>query len=280
MKTGNVKMACPKCNSKELRKKGFRKSKKNQVPIRQYYCFDCKARFTRNTLSKHKNQRRLDLNKKVAELYCEGNTLRGIARLLDCSYNTVVAKFRFMSNLAKEQHLKALENGEIITTYVQYDEMETFEGDKSKTLGIELAVRPKTYEIVSAKVCRIPAKGGLAISPTKRKEYSKTVNRTEAIAEMAIEISKAANEKGITIQSDGKFRGRETVQNIMDNANLETTNPLNKDELWRLNHICAKLRHHMSRLNRKTWATTKSMDRLQMHLDLFIAYQNKYTWDY
>lgn len=40
--------------------------------------------------------------------------------------------------------------------------------------------------------------------------------------------------------------------------------------MWRLNHTCAKLRHHISRLTRKTWATTKKMDRLQMHLDLGI----------
>ena len=46
--------------------------------------------------------------------------------------------------------------------------------------------------------------------------------------------------------------------------------------MWRLNHTCAKLRHHLSRLKRKTWATTKNRKFLQMHLDLFIAYQNKY----
>jgi len=46
--------------------------------------------------------------------------------------------------------------------------------------------------------------------------------------------------------------------------------------MWRLNHTCAKLRHHLSRLKRKTWATTKKMEFLQMHLDLFIAYQNGY----
>ena len=42
--------------------------------------------------------------------------------------------------------------------------------------------------------------------------------------------------------------------------------------MWRLNHTYTKLRYHLSRLTRKTWTTTN----LPMHLDLFIAYQNKY----
>ena len=53
----------------------------------------------------------------------------------------------------------------------------------------------------------------------------------------------------------------------------------NYDDLWRLNHTCANLRHHLSRLIRKTWATTKNWRFLQMQLDLFIAYQNKYVLD-
>ena len=36
--------------------------------------------------------------------------------------------------------------------------METFEHSKKKPLGIELAIRPKTFEIISMKVCRIPMK--------------------------------------------------------------------------------------------------------------------------
>ena len=42
------------------------------------------------------------------------------------------------------------------------------------------------------------------------------------------------------------------------------------------NWVCAKLRHHISRLKRRTWATSKDWRRLQDHLDLFIAYQNGY----
>ena len=97
---------------------------------------------------------------------------------------------------------------------------------------------------------------------------------------MALEPKKTLNESLSVVQTDGLFKGRKQVKEVLESSSLETSNPLNKDELWRLNHVCAKLRHHLSRLKRKTWATTKSMERLQMHCDLFIAYQNKYTWNF
>jgi hypothetical protein len=48
------------------------------------------------------------------------------------------------------------------------------------------------------------------------------------------------------------------------------------DKMFSLNHTCARLRHDMSRMARKTWVTTKIIEGLQEHLDLFIAYYNGY----
>ena len=49
------------------------------------------------------------------------------------------------------------------------------------------------------------------------------------------------------------------------------------DSLFGINHTCALLRHDLSRLRRKTWVTTKRLDRLFLHLYLYIAYHNKYA---
>ena len=274
MKTGNIKVRCPKCGSKDLRKNGYVKRKKNQIKIREYKCFICKSKFTKNSISKSSYQKRPDLNEKVMDLYCEGNTLRGISRLLNCDYKTVVRKFRFMANLAHEAHLKNLQEGNIKTTYIQIDEMETFEHTKEKPLGIELAIRPKTYQIVSAKVCRIPIKGA-NVSPQKMLEAREKSSRKIAQSEMCFDIQKVLKDD-TTIKGDGSIP--KVVKDFFNDKTIESISEFDKKEkeLWAINHLCAKLRHHMSRLNRKTWATTKNMDRLQMHLDLFIAYQNGY----
>jgi len=49
------------------------------------------------------------------------------------------------------------------------------------------------------------------------------------------------------------------------------------DKMFELNLIAARIRHDLSRMTRKSWVTTKLMERLQQHLFLFVAYQNDYA---
>lgn len=48
------------------------------------------------------------------------------------------------------------------------------------------------------------------------------------------------------------------------------------DHMFSLNHTCSRLRHDMSRMERQSWVTTKTVKGLQEHLDLFISYYNGY----
>ena len=274
MRTGNNKINCPQCGSNELSKDGKISHARNQKPLQRYKCKQCKKRFYFNSIRPSSRQRKPDLNKKVMDLYCEGNTLRGIGRILGCSYNTVVSKFRFMAKLARNEHLKKLSEGEIVTSYVQIDEMETLEKTRSNPLGIELAIRPKTYEIISAKVCRIHIKGQ-SVSSKVKEDYNSNTNRELAENELCVEVSKCSKSEG-TIATDGK-----TPKSVSAFFTENQINSFEKFEdkekyLWAINHVCAKLRNRISRLNRKTWATTKEATRLQDHLDLFIACQNGY----
>ena len=270
-------MNCPKCASKEYSKKGWIKTKKNPKPIRQYQCKACKHRFSCNSLKTSKLQKRPDLNSKIAELYCEGNTLRGMARILKVNYKTVDRKFKYMANLARVQHLKAMESKDIVTKYVQLDEMQTFEHTRRRPLGIQLSIRPKTGQILAAKVCRIPITA-LTLSPQKKAAYNQNTTRKQGMAAMLIETAKALHDGYSVVSCDG---GTEIIHlsKIICDKSLIETHVNDYAGMWRLNHTCAKLRHHVSRLARKTWATTKKMDRLQKHLDLFIAYQNGYKLD-
>ena len=269
-----TKLMCPKCFSENYSKKGWIKNKKEPKPLRQYQCKACKARFSVNSIKDTKWQKKPKFNDKIMTLYCEGNTLRGIARILEINYNTVVEKFRFMAGKARIRHEVALKHGEIITKYIQFDEMQTFEHTKEKPLGIELSIRPKTGQILSAKVCRIPITA-LTIAKSKAVQYNKKTDRKEAFYKMIAE-TKQALDKGYSVLSCDGNRESVRMAKLMCPDSLIETHVNDYAGMWRLNHTCAKLRHHLSRLKRKTWATTKEMKFLQMHLDLFIAYQNKY----
>ena len=88
-----------------------------------------------------------------------------------------------MAKNVKTRHIKALNSKEIFTKYIQFDEMESFEHTREKPLGIQLSIRPKTGQILSAKVCRIPIKA-LTLSPKKKAEYKKSVDRETSFKKM------------------------------------------------------------------------------------------------
>ena len=47
------------------------------------------------------------------------------------------------------------------------------------------------------------------------------------------------------------------------------------DPLFSLNHTCAMLRANINRLFRKTWCTTKKLERLKDHLELYVQFHNQ-----
>ena len=126
-------------------------------------------------------------------MHCEGCTLRSIFHLLKIEYNTVVSKFRHMAKLSRERHIKTLAKNEIQTTYIQFGEMETFVGTRKTPYGIAPAIRSKTGQILSARVCRIPIKA-LSISKAVIAEWNSKVNRKQALIDMLIESSYAMKE--------------------------------------------------------------------------------------
>jgi len=47
------------------------------------------------------------------------------------------------------------------------------------------------------------------------------------------------------------------------------------DPLFMINHTLAMFRANINRLFRRTWCTTKSVEQLQNHVDIFIEYFNE-----
>jgi hypothetical protein len=51
------------------------------------------------------------------------------------------------------------------------------------------------------------------------------------------------------------------------------------DPLFALNHTAAMLRANVNRLFRRTWCTTKRIDRLEAHLWIYLRYHNRVLTD-
>lgn len=215
----------------------------------------------------------------IFKLYASGTTQRRLATVLGINKKTVVKKILFLAQEARKRHELMLQSGAIKTSHIQFDEMETFEHSKLKPLSIAIAVRAKTGEIIDAKVSQMPAKGPTA--PLSKKIYGpikdeRPIGRNEVLYKVGI----CAKPNTILI-TDGKPDYPKYCKKIIPEIihkpipnRLKTTK--NRESLFTLNYTAAKIRNDLSRMARKTWVTTKKKERLQAHLDLYIAYNNGY----
>jgi hypothetical protein len=211
-----------------------------------------------------------------------------MAKVMGCNRKTVIRKFLFMAWLARQEHERRIRSGELKTGYVQFDEMETFEHTRLKPLSIALAVRAKTGEIIEAQVAEMNCHGKAA-SVSQFKYGWRADHRAVAREDVLRQVKLVARDQ-ITIVSDAKRSYPAEVKRWVPHAEFQAVtsrvgrrklsqqaNRRNQDDaMFALNLACAKIRHDMSRMARKSCVTTKKAERLQAHLDLYIAFNNGY----
>ena len=187
-----------------------------------------------------------------------------------------------------------MDEEKLLCEEVQFDEMESFEHTRLKPLSIALAVSGDGKRILDAQVGVLHYKGPLA-SLAMRKYGPRIDTSREARARTLKSIERVVSKKGaLNVITDAKpqyrseldymFQGKLIFNHVTvsneDNQVRHATNPtLRKnvgDLMFWLNHIAARIRHDLSRMMRKVWTTTKILERLQAHLNLFIAYYNDY----
>jgi len=197
-----------------------------------------------------------------------------------------VKKFLLMSKLA-EKSLGLSNKEKSVCTVMEFDDMETFEHTKCKPISITLAVEQSTRRILGIRASRMPAKGHLTKISVKK--YGKRKDeRPKARDELFSSINGLICKKAL-IKSDENPHYRDLVKRHFPNSKHEVfkgqrgcivgqgeLKKLRFDPLFSLNHTCAMIRANINRLFRKTWCTTKCLDRLQAHLNLFADFHNEF----
>ena len=196
-----------------------------------------------------------------------------MARALKTSRKTIEKYFLENSLIAKKNNKQNLDKGKIVTTYVQFDELETFEHTKRKPLGVQVSIRAKTGEIISAKVGTIQVKA-LAVSKSYINYWNSKLTRSIAIKEALKETKKALNKDYSLISFDEARQPLKIASDIYGDNSIQVHKSKAKNK--RIDLCFLKMRQDISRLRRRTLATTKRRENLQRHLDLYIDYHNKY----
>lgn len=288
-----MKLLCPVCShssastteSRTLRKDGRYYRRSDGQWVQRFWCFRCKKHLSQATFGASYRQKKRHKNHPLLKLLAAGTSQREAARNLCLTRRTVVRKFLFLSEQAKEKSSRFSARFKPATE-VEFDDLETFEHTKCKPLSVTLMVEYKTRRILGLEVSKMPAKGKLAAIARKKYGYrrdERAMGRKKLFARMQSLVHPQA-----LIRSDSNPHYPQDVRSFFPTATHETVKgqrgaitgqgelkKVKYDPIFSLNHTCAMLRANINRLFRKTWCTTKRPDRLQAHLEIYRAWHNE-----
>ncbi len=253
--------------------------------IQRFKCTHCGRHFSQASFSKSFGQNKRHLNHKIFLLLVSGVSQRRIARLLKCHLTTVSRKLSFLGERARWlNHCHRLSRPKV--SEVQFDDLETFEHTKLKPLSVTLMVEKGSRQILAFEVARMPANGLLARKSFKKYGYRKD-ERADSRNRLFRRIKPVVHDK-VHIESDQNPLYLPLVRNFFPDSNYQAfkgqrgavtgqgeLKKIGFDPLFSLNHTCAMLRANINRLFRKTWCTTKKIQPLIDHLEIYVLYHNK-----
>ena len=243
--------------------------------------------FSEATFSECFHQRKRGANFPSFILLSSGVSLRRGARILNISRTTITRKLIFLGTHIKASFDRISESEREKVTELQFDDMETFEHSKMKPLSITLAVESGSRKIIGFEVSSMPSKGRLAKRSCEK--YGKRQDgRREARSKLFTKIAGIVA-KGATIKSDmnphyppdvKKFFPESEHKVVKGRRGCVTGQGELKaggfDPLFSLNHTAAMFRANINRLFRRTWNTTKKMERLEFHIAIYSLFHNVY----
>lgn len=255
--------------------------------IERFYCRMCGKYFSKATFDPRFRQKKRRVNPMLYRLFSSGVSQRRAAKILNLNRKTVVRRFRFIANeaeLSRKRDLRLFEIKKL--NHIQFDDLETSEHTKCKPLSVTLAVDPKTRKILDFQVNRMPAKGHLAKIAVRK--YGKRKDERPLGWIRLMHQIKPYVADSATFTSDENPHYPQYLKHHHPGAKhirikggrgaitgQGELKQLRFDPIFSLNHTCAMLRANLNRLFRRTWCTTKTVQGLIDHLNIYTAYHNR-----
>jgi len=261
----------------------YKRSSDGQV-IKRYCCKVCKTTYSAATISPLKWQKKRHINHPLMELLSNNVNLSAAALILRVNPKTVAKKLHFLGSMCQKINLNNGKNYSRIKD-IQFDELQTIEHTKLKPLSVAVAVSKKERKILGFQVSRMPATGHLA--KLSRKKYGKrSDDRLKGMRQLFYDLSQQLS-SNINISSDECSFYKGVVKKYFPAANynqylgkkgcVSGQGELKKtafDPIFSINHTFAMMRANISRLIRKTWNTTKKVESLIDHLNIYVWMHN------
>jgi transposase-like protein len=269
-----------------VRKYGVFVRKSDRKTVQRFHCSVCGTHFSSATFSPAFAQKKRHLNPTVEKLLSIHVTQRSISRFLGIHLTTVSRKLTFLGIQAEKWNKKyvlSLPTHELQS--IQFDDLISFEHSKLKQLSIPLIVTKSSRKILAVKACQIPTSGTNA--ELARKKYGFRPNEHPQTLRSMFESLRGLIPENASFNSDSHKDYIPIVSKVFPYARhnhykseLATIAGQGEmkavvfDPLFSVNHTCAMLRANISRLTRRTWATTKKIGSLNWHLQIYAKYHN------
>ena len=280
-----MKKHCPNpaCQSHQFIKDGTYQRSSDHRVIQRFRCQSCSRRFSNASFDLACHQNKRTLNHTIFKLLSSSVSMRRIAKILLIDKKTVQRKVEFLNQkaLLKQKQLLA----HTTVTHLQFDDLITLEHTKLKPVSISLAVDVNTRLILGAQSSQIPAFGHLA--QLSRQKYGSRISGHKQGLKQLFESIQGCVDSHARVDSDEHNLYPEVVRSYLPQAQhyrfkggracvvgQGELKKLRRDPLFCINHTCGMLRDNLKRLARKTWCTTKKIEMLQKHLNIYIWYHN------
>ncbi len=279
-------MQCPHCHNEAcLIKKGFYVRPSDLKKIRRYQCKICRKWISDQWWSHEYRLRKRRINQEIFNLICRGMSQRAVAEHLNVKREAIARRMIRFGRCSKA-NLESYRLSRNPAKTIEIDEMESFEKTKCKPLTIPIAVEHKTRKILALQIGRIAPKGQLTEKAFKK--YGHIVcERNICLKELFKELQLCVHPQ-CTIKSDKSYHYLSPIKTYFPEAkhlSFKGRKPketglgeLKKggfDPIFSINHSLAMFRDNLKTLSRKTWCTSKKIERLENLLYMYSWFHNK-----
>ena len=280
--------ACPGCRADSVVRNGFYRRSSDARRVQRFRCNACRSQFSAATFSPARHQKKRRINPSVARLLVSTGSQRRTALLLGVNRKTVARRLPMLAAVARERLQAQLRHrfGARPCTDVQFDELITIEHTKCKPVALAVAVEAGSRFILGLDAAAAPATGPLAARARARhgpRPDRTGTMRAALLRDLAPFVDPAA--RFTTDQHPDypsairrRFPNAVHVAHRSVRARSAGQGELKAtgfDPLFAINHTLAMLRANVNRLIRRTWCTTKRIERLVDHVVLYAEFHNR-----
>jgi hypothetical protein len=210
--------------------------------------------------------------------------MRRAAKLLGIDRKTVARRIPYLAEQAKQKQL-GFDSNKMSTSEVYIDELITFEHTRCKPVAVCMAVS-KERKILALSVSPMPPNGKHLKKVALRKYGIRPNLRRKGVKKCLNAIS-AHVLKETVFKSDEDTSYASLIRYHFP-ANTHQAFPSKRaviagqgelkdhsfDPIFAINHTFAMVRANLARLARRTWVTTKKLERLEDFLYIYAGFHN------